>query len=319
MQNHLTGMKVSALSIIVIVVPLFFGFACFSADMDVARILPLPMAEVDGILSRWLTNSGFEISRPLIEGGQVLLRASREYESLEIILKPHSPLACSMLARYSPKQPDQTRLETLWAYLENYLTDLSPEEKRMDRPIPDAVRSQSESVVCIKAMRGSEPIQFSGFIIDVKGDIISIAHDLKGVQEVAVILSNGQELQGRLVRRDAEHDLTLIRVDSKFSSFISLTSKVRTRMDVGEKVYCAKCPINHERAISSGTIERRVKQPNGLPLWEVGMEILPGSSGSPVFDGQLNLVGVVKGRYRGTDSVGFLIPVDSIIEFLGKK
>jgi serine protease Do len=45
------------------------------------------------------------------------------------------------------------------------------------------------------------------------------------------------------------------------------------------------------------------------------MEIYPGSSGSPVFDGEGNLVAVVKGRHRGTDSVGFLIPFETIVEF----
>jgi len=46
------------------------------------------------------------------------------------------------------------------------------------------------------------------------------------------------------------------------------------------------------------------------------MKIYPGSSGSPVFDVQGNLVAIVKGRHRGTDSIGFLIPLETIIEFV---
>jgi len=49
------------------------------------------------------------------------------------------------------------------------------------------------------------------------------------------------------------------------------------------------------------------------------MEILPGNSGSPVFNGAGDLIGVVKGRYRGTDDVGFMIPLDTITEFLRKR
>ena len=37
------------------------------------------------------------------------------------------------------------------------------------------------------------------------------------------------------------------------------------------------------------------------------------------FDSQGNLAAVVKGRYRGTDSVGFLIPFETISEFLKEK
>ena len=46
------------------------------------------------------------------------------------------------------------------------------------------------------------------------------------------------------------------------------------------------------------------------------MEILPGSSGGPVFDREGNFVGMVKGRFRGAGKVGFLIPLETIIEFV---
>jgi len=49
------------------------------------------------------------------------------------------------------------------------------------------------------------------------------------------------------------------------------------------------------------------------------METLPGCSGSPVFDGQGRFVSVVKGRYRGTETIGFLIPRATVLEFLKEK
>ena len=45
-------------------------------------------------------------------------------------------------------------------------------------------------------------------------------------------------------------------------------------------------------------------------------DIYPGSSGSPVFDNQGRLVGMVKGRYRGTTTVGFVTPLETIVAFL---
>ena len=67
-----------------------------------------------------------------------------------------------------------------------------------------------------------------------------------------------------------------------------------------------------------GIVEGPPAMVNGQPLWQVNMEVLPGSSGSPVFDQDGRLVGVVKGRYRGTETRGFLIPIDTILEFLGR-
>ena len=55
-----------------------------------------------------------------------------------------------------------------------------------------------------------------------------------------------------------------------------------------------------------------------MPLWQVRMKINHGSSGSPVFDSQGRLAAIVKGRFRGTESIGFLIPFESILQFLEK-
>jgi serine protease Do len=49
------------------------------------------------------------------------------------------------------------------------------------------------------------------------------------------------------------------------------------------------------------------------------MKTLPGGSGSPVFDGEGKLVAMVKGRYRGTDIVGFLTPLDIMRQFLDER
>jgi serine protease Do len=49
------------------------------------------------------------------------------------------------------------------------------------------------------------------------------------------------------------------------------------------------------------------------------MHIEHGSSGSPFFDAQGRLAAVVKGRYRGTDSIGFLIPFETLLRFLDRK
>jgi serine protease Do len=46
------------------------------------------------------------------------------------------------------------------------------------------------------------------------------------------------------------------------------------------------------------------------------LETSPGSSGSPVFDEKGALVGIVKGRFRGTNTIGFLIPISRIKAFI---
>jgi serine protease Do len=283
------------------------------------KAYPLPIVEAEGVLSGWLMQSGFDVSRSSSETGTVRLTGRRGEEIWEVILSPRSPLASSVQAEYTLKgQPDPARLEALWTFLEEYLKGTDGEEKNSTRGVPARVLSKRDAVVCIKAREKTEPIQFSGFIVDGRGFILATAHDLKRVEEIRVTLSSGQELKGDLVKIDSNRDLTLIDVHSLFPSFISLERR-RDLLGRGENVYMIGCPDGQLGVIHTGRIRGPLQQKDGLPLWQVEMDILPGSSGSPVFDAEGNFVGVVKGRYRGTETVGFLIPIETVIEFLKER
>ena len=298
---------------------LVLASSLFANTGSSSRLCPLPMIEAENVLMGWLVDSGFDVSRTPPEGDQVRLKGVKGGESWEVILKPHSPLTSLVLAHYTFNgQADSARLEALWAYMDRYVKGAPSEKgKEVDHEVPHKVLSQKQSVVCIKARLEKGEIQFSGFYIDQKGLILSTAHDLKGVQEIMVILHNGQEFPGNLVKIDPYRDLTLIDTNLKSNAFISL--KGRSLLKHGERVYSIGCSMNHQRSAHSGVIDGPLRQVDGLPLWEVDMETLPGSSGSPVFDTQGNLVAVVKGRFRGTDSVGFLIPLGTLVEFLKDK
>jgi serine protease Do len=314
-------MKAGAFWIFILSLVLASSFLSAGSESSL-RLYPFPVAELKKILSDWLIDSGFEVSQTSHEPDKIRLKALKGCESWEMILKPYSTLASYLLAAYTINgQPDQNKLNDLWAYLESYSQDFSQERKNVKRKTPmisSAVLNQAGSVVCIKARVKDEPVQFSGFIIDRKGLIISTAHDLEGVQEITVNLDNGQELTGHLVKKDTYRDLTLITINSEADSSISL-KKGRNSMRIGEKVYAIGCPLNHKGKLESGIIDGPMRWVDNLPLWQANMETLPGSSGSPVFDAKGNLVGVVKGRYRGTDSKGFFIPLRTVLEFLREE
>jgi S1-C subfamily serine protease len=148
--------------------------------------------------------------------------------------------------------------------------------------------------------------------------IVSTAHDLNTIRAITVTLNNGKELKGDLIKIDPHRDLILLDSHLNGEASISLENG-RRFLKNGEKIYTIGCPRNAQRTIHSGVIDGPLRNAGGSPLWQVTMETLPGSSGSPVFDSQGNLAAVVKGRYRGTDSTGFLIPLETIIEFLKEK
>ncbi len=286
---------------------------------DGFRRYPLPLVEAERILSRWLLEAGFEVSPSPPKSGQIQLRATKENASWQVVLKPDSPLASSIQAEYFLLgRPDPGKVESLWAFLDAYARGILSGGENLVPGLPPSILSQADSVVCIKARAGRIEIQFSGFIVDKKGVILSTAHDLEGIQEITVILHNGREFQGRPVKRDFHRDLALIRVKSDFPTEVEL-ARGRTLLGDGEKVYAVCYTGEGERKILAGTISGPIRQSDNLPLWQVNMDTPRGASGSPVFDVQGNLVSLVKGRYRENHSVGFLIPLETVMEFLKGK
>ena len=284
-----------------------------------SREFPLPLPEMEHIITRWFSQSGLQVSRTLPEPGRVDLTAGREGESWEVALKTRSPLAteASVLCLLNG-QPDEARRDGLWAYLAQYVRDLSAAEENVSEEAPEAVMAKRRSVVCIKAAVEGGNVQFSGFLIDRKGLILSTAHDLHGAREITVALSDGRTFTGRLVRMDLEWDLALIAVKTKVDSIISL-DQGRSALNEGERLYSVGCPGNVGGTVHAAVLSGPPRRMNNAPLLQVVMKTLPGGSGSPVLDREGNLVAMVKGRYRGTDIVGFLTPLEIMRQFLRER
>ena len=118
-----------------------------------------------------------------------------------------------------------------------------------------------------------------------------------------------------VLKADHHWDLALVKVGLESQSHISL-QKGRNLLSVGERIYTVGCPVNLRGTVFPGVVNGPPRRVDDQIYWQVAMKIHPGSSGSPVFDAQGNLVALVKGRFRGTDSLGFLIPFETIVEFL---
>ncbi len=304
---------------LILITNLIFSSHLSAKTQESEKLYSLPVKEIEQILSHWLDHYGFSVSKTSLANRQVKLVALKKNESLKFMIKPYSPLSTNILVTYSQSGfSDKIMLKKLWIYLDNYSSSTFLETTISQAKIPASVLSHKDFVICITVLINDELIQFSGFILDKKGLIISTAHDLTDAKEIRIALNNGRKLIGRLVKINMDRDLVLIKIDLKFKSSILLTQN-RNLLKDGEQIYSMGCPLNQQGIMNYGTISRPISQMNNLPLYLVNMDILPGSSGSPVFDAHGNLIGIVKGRYRGRNSVGFIIPLKTVIEFLDNK
>ena len=335
-------------SISFICVPVCADYAYFS------ETYPRPITEMENVISQWLIRSDFKIFRTDREysHSQVRLSAESREEVWEIGLSQQSSLETKVTIRKeSGDAINPNRLNRLQDHISKYLKlscteaqdewkesppvnqnqsnrsknhiakyDKAPADKASDmhQKVPDTVLNQKKSLVCIKARVAGEVYQASGFIIDKNGQIICTAHDFRGFEAISIMLYDGREIPGRVLRMDIPRDLALVYVDEKLDHSIEWYKGrdilEMEELKIGEMVYSMGCPIILKEIVSCGLVTARVIV-NDLPLLQIRMQIQHGSSGSPVFDEDGNLVGIVTGRHRERDSVGFLIPFKTLLEF----
>jgi serine protease Do len=281
------------------------------------RVFPFPVVETEQVIGGWLRSSGYQLLRDDAASGETHLIARKGDEDWRIVLKPSSPLLTEVSGRYTlAGTTDTAKLEELWLVLGNHTNSLRMSRAEADGDLPKWVLQQVEAGVCLETNPGPGHLQLSGFFFDESGLILTTAHNLEQRQALTVIAQDGQRALGRTIKVDPLRDLALIQASLKPLVIVSL-AKSRLGLDLGEKVYAIGCPRGAAGDVRMGTVNSPPRLANAMPLWQIDLNVLPGSSGSPVFDTAGNLVGVIKGRYRGTGSVGFLIPLTTVMEFLG--
>ncbi len=264
----------------------------------------LPAPETATRLEWCLAASGFDVTRHEIPGAEIRVFASRGQDVRAMLVSPRSPLASVVEwgtgagEAHAPGTPDELR-----ACIER-------------GGAPAEVIAGEKFVVCLRTRRDGREIRFSGLLVGAGGTIVSTAHDLDRVETVTVRLRDGRILSGRIAVRDPMRDLTRIDLAEPVPGF-ALEERGRDRLAPDEPVYSLGCADGGELRVREGRVGESPRVSGGMPLWEVSMETIPGSSGGPAFDAAGNLAGLVKGRFRGTKDRGYLIPVGTILEFLG--
>ncbi len=308
--------RTSALSLLIFLFLVHCAPASEAGHNDTSRTYPIPRSEIADIIKDWFTQSGFTLTSSPEQSGPIHIRAQKGTETWELSLLQKSPLATDIKADYSyDNSHDPQHVQAMWNFIDGYYKGSSVDVAASNTAIPVPVLSHIESVVCIAAQVHGDTVQFSGFIVEPSGVILSTAHNLTGLKSLNVTLFDGQTIPGRIIRIDFERDLALIDVDMGFNAHVPLAEGVKL-LGMGQKIYSVGCPENLGGTVYSGFINGPPRSVEGHPLWQVSMKVYPGSSGSPVFNEKGTLVAVVKARHKGTDSLGFLIPYETIQAFI---
>jgi serine protease Do len=158
----------------------------------------------------------------------------------------------------------------------------------------------------------------TGVILDPRGYIITNQHVVEDVQVIRVRLGDGTTHSARVLTRDHEADLALLKIDVDRPLPI-MPLGTSSDVMVGETVIAIGNAYGYEHTVSVGVvsaIKRDVtlnKEISYKALIQTDASINPGNSGGPLLNINGELIGVNVAIRAGAQGIGFAIPVDNMI------
>ncbi len=161
----------------------------------------------------------------------------------------------------------------------------------------------------------------SGAVIDDQGNILTNDHVVAGSQRLSVEFGGTQKYPARLVGRDPNTDLAVIKVDAPRELLKPVPIGDSDRLVVGQKVLAIGNPFGLDRTLTTGVIsglQRPIPVRNGNGRMIEGAiqtdaSINPGNSGGPLLDSQGRMIGInsqIVSPSGGSAGIGFAVPVN---------
>jgi len=160
----------------------------------------------------------------------------------------------------------------------------------------------------------------SGSIIDEQGDILTNYHVIADAQKLTVSFGGGRNYPAKVVGRDPDTDLAVIRLLEKPTEAITIVSMGDSdKLVVGQKVLAIGNPFGLDRTLTTGVIsglQRPIRAQNNRQIEgaiQTDAAINPGNSGGPLLDSHGRMIGInsqIESPSGASAGVGFAIPVN---------
>jgi S1-C subfamily serine protease len=163
----------------------------------------------------------------------------------------------------------------------------------------------------------------SGFVLDDKGDILTNAHVVASSLDVRVSFSDHRTVAARVIGKDPDTDLAVLRVDPHGVHLRPLTLGDSGAVRVGDPTVAIGNPFGLERTLTTGVVsalQRRITAPSGFAIDDViqtDAALNPGNSGGPLLDATGRVIGVNSQIATGEGSsgnvgIGFAVPAVTV-------
>ena len=152
----------------------------------------------------------------------------------------------------------------------------------------------------------------TGFIIDKDGFIVTNNHVVQDADSIKVVLKDKREFDAKVVGRDPQTDLALIKIDAK-NNLPAVRLGSSDKLQVGEWVAAIGSPFGLEQTVTAGIVSAKGRVIGSGPyddFIQTDASINPGNSGGPLINMNGEVVGINTAIIAGGQGIGFAIPID---------
>ncbi len=190
---------------------------------------------------------------------------------------------------------------------------------RPELALEELVRQTKPAVVYLKGLDKAG----SGFFVTGTGVIVTNAHLARGEETLLTLLSNGEQLEARVVHVDPDLDIALAKVDaaSAKGEFPHLTLVDASIVHQGENVLAIGNPGDAMLfSVTKGIVSAVGKFPSAGPgTWiQTDTPINPGNSGGPLLNSRGEVIGINTQKLikKNVTGIGFALSATDLLEVL---
>lgn len=150
----------------------------------------------------------------------------------------------------------------------------------------------------------------SGFIISKDGFIVTNNHVVDRAQKVEVTLFNGKTYKAKVIGKDKQTDLALIKIEGENFPYVEFGDSNKVR--IGDWVVALGNPLGLDHSLTSGILSAKGRDIFSGTAYgkflQTDAAINPGNSGGPLFDMDGRVIGINTAIVAGGQGLGFAIP-----------
>lgn len=155
----------------------------------------------------------------------------------------------------------------------------------------------------------------TGILISRNGYVVTNEHVVNGAKRI-IVENNSKNYNAELIKADKTNDLAILKIkDTSLKNNkvnIPITIKENFNVEVGSYLWTIGYPLvlsgmGKEPKFSDGKLSAKTGYEDALNSFQTTIPVQPGNSGSPVFNDQGELIGIMNAKYKGADNVSYAL------------